>query len=396
MLPNGLTVLYKHKPGRAVVVELMVNVGSNHEQPPERGISHFLEHMLFEGTAKRPTSHIITNEIEKIGGDFNAYTTNERTCFYIKVLKKDFTKAVEILADIMQNSLFKEEHLIRERNVVLKEIDMVYDEPRYFQWILLQQTLFKKHPCRYPTYGDRKVIENLTRDQVMTYFNKHYIPQNMVLTIVGDVTGWSKEARKRFTMLKGKKPVSYNASEPKTTKAITKKTRKDIANTYCTIGFKTVPRTHKDSYVLDVINGVLGRGQSGKMFAEIRSKRGLAYDVGTQHISEVSYGYFAVYASIDRKNVAKAKKVILEELQKLMNVSDEDLRDSKTYIEGDYLLELEDVQKIADQVVFWQQLHDITLMGKYIKNMKAVTAADIKRVVKKYFKYPTMVVLEGK
>jgi predicted Zn-dependent peptidase len=395
-LDNGLTILYKNKPGKAVVVELMVNVGSNHEKPAERGISHFLEHMLFEGTTKRPTSHIITNEIEKIGGDFNAYTTNERTCFYIKVLKKDFKKAVEILADIMQNSLFKQEHLTRERNVVLKEIDMVYDEPRYYQWILLQQTLYKKHPCRYPTYGDRKVIENLTRDQVLAYFNKHYISQNMVLTIVGDVNGWLNEAKKQFVMSKGKKPASYDSSEPKTTKTITKKTKKDIANTYCTIGFKTVPRTNRHSYVLDVINGILGRGQSGKMFAEIRSKRGLAYDVGTQHVSEISYGYFAVYASIDKKNVAKAKKVMLEELAKLKNVSDEDIKDSKTYIEGDYLLELEDVQKIADQVSFWQQLHDIKLMDKYIQNMKSVTSADIKRVVKKYFVNPTMVVLEGK
>ena len=160
VLPNGLKVIYQHRPGNSVVVEVMVKVGSNHELPEERGIAHFLEHILFEGTTKRPTNREISNEIEKIGGDFNAYTTNERTCFYVKVLKKHFQKAVEILAEILQQPLFAEEHIAKEKNVVLKEIDMVHDEPSYYQWILLQQNLFKKAPCKFPTYGDRKVIKN--------------------------------------------------------------------------------------------------------------------------------------------------------------------------------------------------------------------------------------------
>ena len=160
ILNNGLTIIHEKKKGNSVVIQIMVKVGSDFELENERGISHFLEHILFEGTAKRPTNQNISNEIEKIGGDFNAYTSNEKTCFYVKVLKKHFHTAVDVLADVLQNPLFKEEDIVKEKNVILKEIDMIHDEPKYYQWILLQKTLFDEHPCRFPTYGDKNVIKN--------------------------------------------------------------------------------------------------------------------------------------------------------------------------------------------------------------------------------------------
>ena len=194
-LKNGLKVLYEQKERNAVVVQIMIKTGSNHEAKDERGISHFLEHILFEGTVKRPTNQEISNEIESIGGDFNAYTTNERTCFYIKVLNKHFHKATDILADIMLHSLFKEEHIAKEKNIVLKEIDMVNDEPSYYQWLLLQSNIFKNHPARHPTYGDRKIIKNLTRKKIMSYFHKHYVAGNMVISVVGNVKDWKEKVQ---------------------------------------------------------------------------------------------------------------------------------------------------------------------------------------------------------
>ena len=396
VLSNGLTVLFEPKPGNAVVVEVMVNVGSNHELPSERGISHFLEHILFEGTRKRTTNQEISNEIESIGGDFNAYTTNERTCYYVKVLKKHFSKAIEILADILQNSVFKEEHIAKEKNIVLKEIDMVNDEPRFYQWLLLQENMFRRHPCRYPTYGDPRVIKDLTRKKVMDYFSTHYVPQNMIISIVGDVKKWKEAVEDNFVMNKEKMPIKRDFVEPVDHKTVVKTVKKRVANTYCVIGFKTVPRGHKDSYVFDVINGILGRGQSGKMFTEVRGKRGLAYDVGTQHVAELSFGYFAVYASIDKKNLALVKKLALEELQKLKRASSVDLKEAKDYIEGDYLLELEDRQKVADQFLFWEQVSDARCMNEFLSKIRKVTLNDITRVVDTYLKHYTMIVIEGK
>src|SRR3989339_1222266 len=197
-LKNGLKVIYEHKVGHSVVIEVMIKVGSNNELPDEKGISHFLEHMLFEGTKRRPTNRDITNEIEKIGGEFNAYTSNERTCFYVKVLKKHFPIAVDVLGDILQHSQFKEKYLQREKKVVLKEIDMVHDDPRLYQWILFQSNLFQKNPAKYPTYGDKKVIKSLTREKVIEYFKKYYIPSNITIAVVGNINNWKQELQRTF------------------------------------------------------------------------------------------------------------------------------------------------------------------------------------------------------
>jgi len=396
VLPNGLTVIFNEKKSNSVVVEVMIKVGSNHEKEDERGISHFLEHILFEGTIKRPTNRDISNEIEKIGGDFNAYTSNEKTCFYVKVLKKHFPIAVEVLADILQNPLFKEKDILKEKNVVLKEIDMVNDDPRHYQWILLQKSLFENHPCKYPTYGDKKVIGNLTKKKVVGFFEKYYVPNNMVIAIVGDIKNWKKEIEKRFISKRGKSINHAAAKEHLSTKIKVKKERKNINNTHVILGFKTVPKNHKDSCALDVVDGILGRGQSGRMFTEVRSKMGLAYDVGTQNFADVSFGYFAVYASIDRKNIELVKKMMMKELQNLENLSPEDLKESKDFVEGYYSLELEDGQKLADQLLFWEQVDTAEKIKDYLKKVKKVSVDDVKRVAKKYFNNYTMVVLEGK
>ncbi len=397
VLANGLTVIHQHKPGNSVVVEVMVKVGSNHELPEERGISHFLEHILFEGTTKRPTNREISNEIEKIGGDFNAFTTNERTCFYVKVLKKHFHKAVEILADILQDSQFVEAHISKEKNIVLKEIDMVYDEPSYYQWILLQQNLFQKAPCKYPTYGDRKVIKNLTRENVVQYFQKHYAPNNMVVSVVGDVADWRKMITAHFRGARREVPKIEFVEEPlaKKEQEVVEK-RRNMVNTYTVLGFKTVPRSHHDTYALEVLNGILGRGQSGRMFIEIRSNHGLAYEVGTQHFADVNFGFFAVYASIDRKNKKLVKKIILEEIEKVKHCTEDDLLEAKTYVEGSYLLDLEDGQKVADQLLFWEQIGDVKMTDSFLKNVRKVTLKDIQRVIDTYCKNPTFIVLRGK
>ena len=396
VLANGLTVIYTPMKSKSVVVEVMAKVGSNHEKNHERGISHFLEHILFEGTTKRPANQIISNEIEKIGGDFNAYTTTERTCFYVKVLKKHFSVAVDILADILHNSLFRQEDIEKEKKVVLKEIDMVFDEAKFYQWVLFQKILYHKHPCRNPTYGDKKVIKLLSQKDILQFFRTYYQPKNMVISIVGDIKNWKEAIAKRFT-LQNSQPIPHlTIFEPTKSQKRVRMEKRNVVNTYLILGFKSVPRLHKDSAVFEVINGILGRGQSGRMFTEIRSKRGLAYDVGTQHVGNVTFGYFAVYASIDRKNVMTVRDVILEEIKKLKDVTAKDVQEAQNFIEGDFLLELEDTQKVADNVLFWEQVKDAKLLNQFLHDIKNVTVSDVRRVVNTYCKKHTMVVLQGK
>src|SRR3989339_1104010 len=385
-LKNGLTVIYRKKKTKSLAIEILVKVGSNNEKKDERGLSHFIEHLIFEGTKKRRTSQEITNEIEKVGGEINAYTSSEKTCYFIQILNKHFEIALDILADIIQNPLFEEKIIEKEKEVVNKEIALVNDSPRFYQWILFEKNLYKKHPTRNPTYGDSKVIANLKRDKIVKYYQKYYTPNNMILTIVGDIKNWKRQVEQKFVAPCGKNIQLKKVAEPLAKKIYYKVEKRKIKNTYLILGFKTVPRNHKDSYILDVIDGILGRGQSGWMFNEIRAKRGLAYEVGTHHTCSQQYGYFAIYLNTNKKNIIKAKKLILEQLNKLKGVSASEIIEAKNYLEGSFLLELEDTQKLADGLAFWEQIETAQKMEEYIHQIKKVTKSDITRVVNTYFK----------
>ncbi|MFH1682596.1 MAG: pitrilysin family protein [Candidatus Woesearchaeota archaeon] len=395
-LKNGLTVIYKERDTASVAVEILVKVGSNDEKEDERGISHFIEHMLFEGTEKRGNSQLIANEIEKIGGELNAYTSNERTCFFVKVLKKHVDIALDVLADILQNPLLREEDIEKEKKIVGKEIDMVNDEPRFYQWVLFEKNIFEKHPAKFPTYGSKKVIAGLNRKKVDEYYSKFYQPNNMVVVITGKVKDWKRKVEKSFVFKGGPGIKRGKVLEPISRKNKIKKEKRKIANSYMVLGYKTVPRKHPDSYILDVVNAILGRGQSGWMFNEIRAKRGLAYEVGTQHACDQSCGFFAAYLSCDRKNLNLTQKLILEQLNKVKSVSKQELQEAKDYLEGDYLLDIEDNQKLADNLCFWEQVGDAGMMERYIPKIKKVTLVEVKKVVDKYFKNYCMVIVEGK
>ena len=174
VLNNGLTVIFEKKAAKSVAIEITVKTGSNNEDSKVSGISHFIEHMVFEGTKKRKTNKEIANEIEKLGGDLNAYTSNEKTCFFVKVLNKHFEIALDVLSDVIQNPLFEDKSIEREREVILKEINMVKDEPRFHQWVLFQKALFKKSPTKNPVYGTVQAIKKIKRQHIMAYFERYY------------------------------------------------------------------------------------------------------------------------------------------------------------------------------------------------------------------------------
>ena len=183
--------------------------------------------------------------------------------------------------------------------------------------------------------------------------------------------------------------------EPRQKKPMIKIEKKKILSSYIVLGYKTPTRLQKESYVLDVIRAVLGRGQSGKLFNEIRAKRGLAYDVGVQHEPSTDYGFFAVYLGTDKKNISIAKKIILEEFSKLKNISEKDLKEAKDYLEGEFLMQNEDNFHMADKLAFWELIKDASLAKEYLKKVKKVKKEDIARVVNKYLnKNYTMAVIK--
>jgi len=380
-LKNGITVLFEKNSSKSVAVEIVFNVGSNFEDNKVSGISHYLEHMLFEGTKKRKTSRDIANEIEKYGAEFNAYTNGERTAFFIKIINKKFDNALDILSDMVANPTFDEKIMEKEKKVILKEINMVTDDPRQYQWVLFQRKLFTKHPAGNPTYGNVKTVKNINRKVLVEYYGKYYVPNNMIISISGNVGKVNEKIKKYFGKLKPKKiDRRKSVEEPPQTKVRKFVEKRNIQNSYMVLGYQSVTRKHPDSYVFDVINGILGRGQSGWMFNEIRNKMGLAYNVGISHEQEGDYGYFSVYAGLDKKYIEKAIKIIFEQFKKLQEINWEDLEDAMTFIEGNYTLNMEDNFQYADTVAFWENIKDSSLVNSYLKKIRMVTIVDVKRV----------------
>ncbi len=390
-LKNNLTIIEQKTNTDSVVIEIQVNTGSNNESNKQKGISHFLEHLMFEGTKTRTTLQL-ANEIESLGGEINAATSNERTVYYVKILKKHFNKALEILADLIKNPLFKKEAVEKERSIILEEIKMYNDLPHHYQWILFQKILYQKHPAKHPIAGYKETVKNITQKDIINYHKKFYSPNNMTIIISG-LNNTTSKIKKYFEDLKPQtlQKISFLEEFPKKQEIIEKK---QLEQSHIVLGYKTIPREHKDSYTLDVIKAILARGQSSRLFEELRIKRGLSYSLGAENEANKTYGYFAMYAGANKKNIQTIKNIFLEQ-SKLPNLKDEEIKDAINFIEGRTLLELEQNSENADWIAFWS-LINIKRLNTYIKNIKKVTKRDIQKVIKKYFKNPTTIILEQK
>lgn len=384
-LKNGVTVLWE--PGRsdAVAIEVNIGTGSNNESPGIAGMSHFLEHMLFEGTKTRSAKEI-SETIENVGGEINAATSNERTYYYVKVPKSKFDLGIKILADIIKNPAFDTETLEKERKVVLEEIKMVNDQPLFYQWILFERTVFRRHPTRNPVYGRVDSVKAINRNKMFDYYSKWYAPNNMIISVVGNVNWLARKLERYFGDLQPRElPNPKTVFEPKDTRPAIRKVKKSTKQAYLVLGYKTVPRLHKDSYALDVISAIFSKGLSGRVNEEIRVKRGLAYSVGTIHESKKGYGFFAVYLNCDLKNLELCKSIVLGEIKKISNIDRKELNEAKEHIIGKFLLDNEDSQKRANDLAFWEFMGDAKLADSYIKSIRAVTREDVLKVKGRYF-----------
>ncbi|MFH1063933.1 MAG: pitrilysin family protein [Candidatus Woesearchaeota archaeon] len=393
-LNNGLTVVHEKRQTDSVAIEINVGTGSNNEDSSIAGMSHFLEHMVFEGTKTR-TAKQISEAIENVGGELNAATTNERTFFYIKVPKKKLGLAMEILADMMQNPAFDQTVLDKERKVVLEEIKMVNDQPILYQWVLFEKTIFKRHPAKNPVYGSVQAVRAITRKDMHDYYGRWYIPNNMILTVVGDFSDLPALVKKHFgNMKRGPLTALKRPTEPQETKPTVKQEHKEVNQAYIVLGYKTIPKLHKDSVVLDVISSVFSKGLSGRINSEIRVKRGLAYAVGTVHESNKEYGLFVFYLNCAKKNMDICRKIILDEIDKLDDLGPKELGEAKEHMIGSRLLRKEDSHRRGDNLAEWEFIKDARLADDYLRQVKRVSKSDIKRVRNKFLtKNYTMVVL---
>ena len=388
VLNNGLRVLIVPEEGiKSATALILVGTGSRYEKWEVNGISHFLEHLFFNGTKKRPTTFEISSLIDSLGAEYNAFTGKEETGYYVKAASEHLEIMVDVLSDMLQNSLFAKEEVEREKGVITEEINMYEDTPARKIGDIYENLLFGDHPLGWDVAGRKEIIKSLGRADFIKYMDSHYTPENMVFIIAGGV-----EEAKALELVKkyaGKLPkktadhfIPYKEDQKKPALRVQHKAT-DQAHLY--LGFRTYPITHPDKYVLDVLATILGGGMSSRMFINVRERKGLAYYIQASSEQYQDAGTLYTRAGVDLKRIEDAIQVILEEYKKIstQKVSKEELKKAKDYTRGKLILELEDSRSVANFVGNQELLErKILTEEEVLRQIDKVTIADILRVAK--------------
>ncbi len=385
-LANGLTIACQKMPElKTVAINVMVKVGSRDENKINNGISHLIEHMAFKGTAKR-TARQIAEEFDNIGGYNNAYTSRENTSFHCKVISTEWKRGLDILSDIVLNSTFPDDELIREKGVVLQEILENNDNPEDVVNDIFQLDAYKSQSLGRSILGDADTVNAMTRQDILNYMAEYYQPSNMVLSLAGDINidEVVREAEKLFV---------FNNIAPLPEQKVSRYVggmsihKDDFEQVHMIIGFEGV--THKDPHYFTqhVLSTVLGGSMSSRLFQEIREKRGLAYSISTNLNTYDDTGTFTVNVGTSEDKFREVIDVIVAELGKIMeSVSEDEIERSKVQLISGLVMAAENSNYCADEIA-----KCILTYGRYITNeevferINQVTSGDVVALAQRIF-----------
>ncbi len=385
ILPNGLRLVSSYLPHtRSVSISIFIGAGSRYEADDIAGVSHFLEHMLFKGTKRRPTAREISEEIEGIGGVMNAGTDKELTVYWAKVGDHRFAATLDILADSLLNSLLDPAELEKEREVILEELAMTEDSPADMVNILIDEVVWPHQPLGRDTGGTPDSVKVITRDHVVSYMQELYVPQNTVVAVAGNVS--SQEVIDRVAEYLGDwrpRPFAswYPAQIPDDTPRLRLRSKKTEQAHFC-LATPGLSAAHPDRYVLDVLNAVLGEGMSSRLFLEIREKRSLCYDVHSYVNHYLDTGSTVVNAGVDPSKLDEALRATIDELIKMDDgVPEKELHKAKEFIKGRLQLRMEDTRAVASWLGGQELLRrEILTVDEVLAIVDDVTAESLRRV----------------
>lgn len=353
-LPNQLTIVTVPQPGtETVTVMVLVPVGSRQERPSTNGISHFLEHLMFKGTVKRPSTLELTKQLDAVGAEYNAFTSKDTTLYYIKVAAKQLELALDLFSDMLFHSLFDPAEIDRERGVILEELNMYEDNPLMHIDTLFEMSLFgKTHPLGYDIGGKKANIKQLPRTAFIRYKQEHYAPAAMHLVIAGHI---DKRAGRWIKQYFGAQPAGHAAKAVQKFKPYQRATQfvhkhKDTKQTQLALGVAGIGlRDRRHLTTLSVLSSILGGNMSSRLFISIRERQGLCYVIHSSVNPYVDTGTLMIQAGVDNTRVEPAIIAIIGELRKLKDelVSVEELRNAKTCLAGQTALKLEDSAALA-------------------------------------------------
>ncbi len=391
VLPNGLTLFAFENPGTtSVAVDLWVKAGSRNETPGQNGISHFVEHLLFKGTPKR-SAQDISREIAAVGGYFNAFTQWEYTRFHISLLPQHLNLALDILADIAQNSSMAQESISKERKVVLEEISLGNIFPPMYVLNLVSKTLFPKNSAGLPIVGTKATVNSITRDDILKYYHRFYMPNNAFLTIVGNVNSAKAGslAREKFESWPRREltaPALFPPERQGSCREVEKSRFLDQA--IVVLALQAMGVQDQDRAAFEIINAILGSGGNSRLYQEIREKRGLSYLVGSLYHPLTDTGFWGTYAGTDPQNVGEVRSIMFKQLKRIQEepIPARELADIKNYIRGRTLIRNESNAELGEFIGHRLLGGAWELPDEFIGKIDAVTAQDVLRVAKVYLR----------
>ncbi len=390
-LGNGLRVVTTAVPtAQSVSINVFVGVGSRGETPRTNGVSHYMEHLLFKGTQRRPDSIQIAEAIEGAGGVLNAYTSKELTCYWNQVPFDKLEPAMDVLADMFRESVLDAAEIERERTVVQQEIRRAFDQPGAWASELLSRATYGDQPIGWPIAGTLETVEGMQRDDFVQHVAAYYVPSNSVLSVGGNTNHDAvMQLAQRFfgDMADHAAPAPAPSTQRLPDERIVVEKR-EIAQCNMGLACYGVPRMDPDRHALTIMNTILGRGMSSRLFREVRERRGLAYSVGSGSSRYSDIGTVSVSAGVTIENLEEATQVIRNELFKLRDtpVTEEEVTKARDFSTGNFRLGLESTMALAQRAgEALLMTGEIEPVEDAVANLRSVTPTDVRRIAQRLF-----------
>ena len=400
-LKGGARLLTATLPDRAsAALVMMFAVGSRFEDDRIGGVSHFIEHLFFKGTSRRPSAKEIAEAIEGVGGVMNASTDKEITAYWTRVPSDRMELAVDVLFDIISDSRLAPDDVERERMVILEELKMYLDQPQDYVHSLFEAIMWPGHPLGRDIIGTVESISSTSRDDLIAYVKDHYRLPNLVMGVAGAVepNRVVEVIQSRLTLPEVVNGAAYQEAPGPLSKPAVLLHRKKTEQAHMCLGTRAISYLDPDRYTLDLLNTVLGEGMSSRLFLEIREKRGLAYDVHSYTSKHKDGGYFAVYVGVDPSKAEEALQAVLGELRKAADelIPEEELVKAKEFTKGRLRLGLEGTNSLATWLCQQELLTGrVRTVEEVIGLFSAVTREDVQRVAQRVLRQPIQLALIG-
>ncbi|MHB8232253.1 MAG: M16 family metallopeptidase [bacterium] len=391
VLKSGITLITEKKSYfNSVSIGLWVKTGSVYEPADLNGISHFIEHLFFKGTKNR-TYKDINKEIDLMGGALNAFTGTELTCLYTKVLYKNYDNAIDLLIDLMFNSLFPLDEIEKEKSVILQEISGVQDDPSDYSMELFHKDFYGNSPYAFPILGTENTIKDFDRKKVLEYYYSHYNPQNIVISVAGNfdhnkIADSINNYMDKITPQAGNKPAQKKLETRKVYGDFFHD--KDLEQTHFLIGLEGIGRSDDDFFSVEVLNTILGGSVSSKLFQEVRENKGLAYSIYSNPVFHRFDGYFYIYAGVSPKKFKLSKELIFDIIDGIVEnkITDDEIRNAKKHIYDGFILGMESTSQIMNRNAI-NEIYENRYISKYqvLKKIDKVDRQAIKRISERLF-----------